>query len=77
MNEAVELSKRDLLGYSFAAITDDPQPEVRDAGHMRCIVLIKPENIEAWLNPNPKNLKGLYDILDDRERPYYEHRLAA
>lgn len=62
---------------SFAAITDEPPPEVRAAGHDRCIVPIKPENVDAWLNPDPANLAALYAILDDRERPYYEHRLAA
>ena len=65
----------DLL--SFAAITDEPPEEVAAAGHDRCIVPIRPENIDAWLDPNPKNLAALYAILDDRERPYYEHRLAA
>lgn len=62
---------------SFAAITDEPQPEVAAAGHDRCIIPIKPENIDAWLNPEPGNLDAMYAILDDRERPYYEHRLAA
>lgn len=63
--------------YSFAAITDEPPQEVAAAGHDRCIIPIKPENVDAWLNPDPKDLKALYAILDDRERPYYEHRLAA
>ena len=63
--------------WSFAAITDDPPPEVAAAGHDRCIVTIKPENLDAWLNPDPTNLAALYAILDDRERPYYEHRMAA
>ena len=62
---------------SFAAITDEPPAEVAAAGHDRCIIPIKPEHIDAWLNPNPSNLAALYAILDDRERPYYEHRLAA
>jgi len=62
---------------SFAAITDEPPPEVLAAGHDRCIIPIRPENIHAWLNPDPRNLKAMYDILDDRERPYYEHQLAA
>ena len=62
---------------SFAAITDEPPPEVSAAGHDRCIIPIRSENIDAWLNPDPKNLAALYEILDDRERPYYEHRLAA
>lgn len=65
----------DLL--SFAAITDEPPEEVAAAGHDRCIVPIQPQNIDAWLKPNPKDLGSLYAILDDRERPYYEHRLAA
>lgn len=65
----------DLL--SFAAITDEPPAEVAAAGHDRCIIPIKPENLQAWLNPDPANLAGMYAILDDRQRPFYEHRLAA
>jgi putative SOS response-associated peptidase YedK len=65
----------DLL--SFAAITDEPPPEVAAAGHDRCIIPINPANIDAWLNPDPANLQASYAILDDRDRPYYEHRLAA
>ncbi|MGF6636470.1 SOS response-associated peptidase family protein [Paraburkholderia sp. MM6662-R1] len=65
----------DLL--SFAAITDEPPPEVAAAGHDRCIIPIKPEHIDAWLNPDASDLERMYAILDDRDRPYYEHRLAA
>lgn len=65
----------DLL--SFAAITDEPPAEVTAAGHDRCIVPIKPEHIDAWLNPDQHDLQALYAILDDRARPCYEHRLAA
>ncbi|KFN44422.1 SOS response-associated peptidase family protein [Arenimonas oryziterrae] len=65
----------DLL--SFAAITDDPPPEIAAAGHDRVIIPIKPEHVDAWLNPDPGDLKTQYAILDDRERPYYEHRMAA
>ena len=62
---------------SFAAITDEPPPEVSAAGHDRCIVPIKEANLDAWLNPEPTDLLALYQILDDRDRPFYEHRLAA
>lgn len=62
---------------SFAAITDEPPEEVAAAGHDRCIVPIKPEHIDAWLNPAASSRADLQAILDDRERPYYEHRLAA
>jgi putative SOS response-associated peptidase YedK len=63
--------------YSFAAITDEPEPEVAAAGHDRTIINIKPEHIDAWLNPDPANLKALYAIFDDKAHPYYEHQLAA
>jgi putative SOS response-associated peptidase YedK len=65
----------DLL--SFAAITDEPPAEVAAAGHDRCIIPIREENLERWLRPDRRNLAALYATLDDRERPYYEHRLAA
>ena len=55
---------------SFAAITDEPPAEVAAAGHDRCIIPIKPDNVDARLNPNPKDLGALYGILDDRARPY-------
>jgi len=65
----------DLL--SFTAITDEPPAEVAAAGHDRCIVPIKPSHIDEWLNPGTTDAKRLLEILDDRERPYYEHRMAA
>jgi putative SOS response-associated peptidase YedK len=61
---------------SFATITDEPPPEVAAAGHDRCIVPIKPENVDAWLNPAGQDLATMYAILDDRPRPFYEHRVA-
>jgi putative SOS response-associated peptidase YedK len=60
-----------------AAITDEPPPEVAAAGHDRCVIPLKRENIDSWLNPDPANLDAQYAILDDRETPYYEHRKAA
>ncbi|MGE8280568.1 MAG: SOS response-associated peptidase family protein [Stenotrophomonas sp.] len=65
----------DLL--SFAAVTDEPEPEVAAAGHDRTIINIKPEHIEAWLNPDPTDLQALYAIFDDKRHPFYEHRIAA
>lgn len=62
---------------SFAAITDEPPAEVAAAGHDRCVIPIKAENLDEWLEPNPRNLAAQYAILDDRERPYFEHRMAA
>lgn len=65
----------DLL--SFTAITDEPPAEVAAAGHDRCIVPIKQSHVDEWLNPGTTDAKRLLEILDDRERPYYEHRMAA
>ncbi len=42
-----------------------------------CIIPIKEENIQAWLNPDPKNLDAMQAILEDRAKPFYEHRMAA
>jgi len=42
-----------------------------------CIVPVREENIDAWLNPDPMNLSAQMAILDGRERPYYEHQLVA
>lgn len=60
---------------SFAVITDDPPEEIAAAGHDRCPVPIKREYVDAWLNPDLSNLQQLQDILEDRERPYYDHRV--
>src|SRR5262245_24525201 len=62
---------------SFAASTDEPPAEIAAAGHDRCVIPIQPEDVDAWLNPDPKHLAASYAILDNRPRPYYEHRLAA
>jgi len=67
--------KEDLL--SFAAITDDPPPEIAAAGHDRCVIPLKQENLAAWMKPAGKSKGELQAILDDRELPYYEHQLAA
>ena len=58
--------------WSCAAITDEPEPEVAAAGHDRTIINIKPEHVEAWLNPDPNNLDALFAIFDDTRHPYYE-----
>ena len=61
---------------SFATITDDPPPEVAATGHDRCIISLKPQNLSSWLTPG-EDLATYYSLLDDRERPYYAHELAA
>ncbi len=53
---------------SFALTTDEPPPEVQAAGHDRCVIPIKRENIDAWLQPNGDKAT-MQAILDDREWP--------
>jgi putative SOS response-associated peptidase YedK len=62
---------------SFAAFTDEPEPEVAAAGHDRTIINIKPEHVDAWLRPDTENPARLYAILDDKQHPYYEHQVAT
>jgi putative SOS response-associated peptidase YedK len=62
---------------SFAAITDEPPRDVAAAGHDRCIIPIRPDNLDAWLNPDPNDLEALYRILDDREPVSFTHAEAA
>jgi putative SOS response-associated peptidase YedK len=62
--------------YGFAAVTRDPPPEVLAAGHPRCVIPIKPDNLDAWLQPDAKNLSPMFEILDDPIDAYYEHQLV-
>ena len=66
--------EKDLL--SFAIITDDPPPEISEAGHDRCPIPIKQEHIDAWLNPGPHNLDSSDAILNDKLQPHYTHRTS-
>jgi putative SOS response-associated peptidase YedK len=62
---------------SFAAVTDEPPPEIKAAGHDRCIINLRQENVEAWLTPKGRSDAELQALLDDRQRPYYEHEVMA
>jgi len=68
-------TEEDLLSVAF--ITDEPPEEVRNAGHDRCVIPLRRENLQAWLNPDVNDLAAQQAILDDRERPYYQHYLEA
>lgn len=62
---------------SFAAVTDEPPPEIKAAGHDRCIINLRQENVEAWLTPQGRGDEELQRLLSDRQTPYYEHEVAA
>jgi putative SOS response-associated peptidase YedK len=61
----------DLRG--FAAITDDPPPDVSAAGHDRCIINLRPEHVDAWLTPGGRSRGELQAILSDRAVSAFEH----
>lgn len=58
---------------SFAIVTDTAPPEIAAAGQDRCIVPIKPEHVDAWLQPDTSNLAALYALLDDRPPLRFQH----
>jgi len=62
---------------SFAVITDDPPPEIAAAGHNRCPINLKRENVPAWLAPQGRSREELQAVLSDRAQPYYEHEVMA
>lgn len=62
---------------SFALITDEPPAEVLETGHDRCPIFLSESRVDDWLNPKGKSQKELFEILDDRQRPYYRHELAG
>lgn len=76
MQEPRGADLRTCLGFADGGLQQ--RKKVRPPGlFRRSVDSIRPENIDAWLNPDPKNLAAQYAILDDRARPYDEHRLAA
>ena len=63
--------------YSFAAITDEPTPEVAATGHQRTIIAIQEQYLSEWLSPAALSKDRLGEILTDKEVPYYIHQIAA
>lgn len=63
--------------YSFAAITDEPTPEVADTGHQRTIITIEEQHMADWLAPVGLGLECLHAILTDRQLPVFTHQIAA
>jgi putative SOS response-associated peptidase YedK len=59
--------------HGFAAITDEPPPDVAAAGHDRCIINLRPEHLEAWLTPEGRSIEELQNILSDRAVSVFQH----
>lgn len=62
---------------SFAIITMDPPPEVAAAGHDRCPIFLREDQIDAWLHPEGRSKKELYDILAKLEPTRFVWKAAA
>ena len=62
---------------SFAVITDDPPPEISDAGHDRCPIFLDQAYLDTWLKPNGLAPGQLMEILKRRQAVTYCHRAAS
>jgi len=63
---------------SCALITDDPPPEVAQAGHDRCPIFLSGDAVDEWLSPELHKPDTWQKFLQGhREQVYYEHRKAA
>lgn len=58
---------------SFAAVTDEPPPEVAATGHDRCVISLRGENLGTWLNPTKHSTGELDGLLGDQQRYFFEH----
>lgn len=61
---------------SFAAVTDDPPPEVAATGHDRCPVFIKENNFKIWLEPKGHAKEELVELLGSTVSTYFQHKAA-
>ncbi len=59
-----------------AVITDDPPPEIAAAGHDRCPIALRPDNVEAWLTPDGRSPAELQGMLSEKQTTTYRHEMA-
>lgn len=63
--------------YSAALITDEPEPEVAATGHDRTPIFLREEMVDEWLFSSGRSTSEVKEILQQRERPYYRHRILG
>jgi putative SOS response-associated peptidase YedK len=68
--------KEEKTLWSFAAITDEPPPEVAATGHDRCPVFIAEDHFQQWLSPEKTSATELLLLLDSRVPTVYKHQAA-
>ena len=62
---------------SFAMITDEPPPEIAEAGHDRCPVFLDQREFTKWLSPQSRTPQELGNILRNKEKAFYFNSLTA
>jgi len=60
----------------FAIITDEPTPEIENAGHDRCPVILDWDEMRQWLDPKSLPAEAFIELLRNRKNPVFEHKLA-
>lgn len=63
--------------YTVAAITGDPLPGFVAAGHDRSVIAIRPEHLDAWLDPMSGALTDMVAILDAPVDVSFEYRVGG
>lgn len=61
---------------SFAAVTDEPPPEVAAAGHDRCPIFLAKDDFGTWLEPKETSKEDLVALLDHKVPTYFQHKAA-
>lgn len=61
----------------FAMVTDDPLPEVEEAGHDRTPIMLTPEAINEWVRPEGKSVSDLLSILERRANLHFRHKIST
>jgi putative SOS response-associated peptidase YedK len=63
------------LDAGFALITDEPNPEVRAAGHDRSPIILESSAINDWLHFQGKTAKQMDQLLADKQMITFGHML--
>lgn len=70
-----QVTKDGKMERRFAIITDDPPPEIAEAGHDRCPIMLTADGAEQWLSDASKVRSQAHAILGMKQRIFFEHRL--
>lgn len=63
--------------HSFAALTHEPTPEIRDTGHDRLIIALQEKNLGVWMEPERYGERAVAEVLDNPASHIFEHVISA